>query len=458
SQQIPFYSYCQNFIKSGGGTFSFETDLGSGFLSSYSFYLLGSPTFWLTTLFPAKAVPYLLVPLLCLKFAVAGVGVFAFAKRYIKDRNLTLLAAVLYTFSGFSVYNIFFNHFIEPIMLFPFLLWAMDEFFYDKKRGPFGIMVALSLLNNFFFFIGNVVFCIIYFIIKLACKDYVIKFKDFLLFVFEGVLGVLAAMCLVLPTALTLLNNPRVANWADGFGLVMYSQPQQYFAILSSLFLPPDPPYMPNIFTECNVKWTSLSAYLPLFSFAGVLCYLKQNKKTFFSRILCVCFVMALVPVLNSAFYGFNSSYYARWFYMPILIMSVCTVLSVRDANKNDVFKAIKITAVITGVFFIFGVLPKKTTDEATQVEKLVIGVTQEPAKLVLTVLTALLGLLAGYMILRFAKSKPRAVRALIACTMGFSVCFAIIHISLGKFPQWENDADYKQSVYDEKKALQEAL
>ena len=27
---------------------------------------------------------------------------------------------------------------------------------------------------------------------------------------------------------------------------------------------------------------------------------------------------MALVPVLNSAFYALNSSYYARWYYMPI--------------------------------------------------------------------------------------------------------------------------------------------
>ncbi|MDD3204057.1 MAG: hypothetical protein PHZ05_09930, partial [Pygmaiobacter massiliensis] len=33
SQQIPFYTYCQNFIKTGGGAFSWETDLGSGFMN-----------------------------------------------------------------------------------------------------------------------------------------------------------------------------------------------------------------------------------------------------------------------------------------------------------------------------------------------------------------------------------------------------------------------------------------
>ncbi len=41
-QQINFYQYANAFVKQGG-TFSWATDLGSGFVNSYSFYLLGSP-------------------------------------------------------------------------------------------------------------------------------------------------------------------------------------------------------------------------------------------------------------------------------------------------------------------------------------------------------------------------------------------------------------------------------
>lgn len=40
-QQISFYSYANNFVKQGG-SFSWATDLGSGFVNSYSFYLCGS--------------------------------------------------------------------------------------------------------------------------------------------------------------------------------------------------------------------------------------------------------------------------------------------------------------------------------------------------------------------------------------------------------------------------------
>ena len=64
-QQIAFYRYANDFVKEGGGSWSWETDLGSSFLNGYSFYLTGSPFWWLTLLLPADAVPYAMVPMLC---------------------------------------------------------------------------------------------------------------------------------------------------------------------------------------------------------------------------------------------------------------------------------------------------------------------------------------------------------------------------------------------------------
>ena len=62
-QQISFYSYANNFVKQGG-SFSWATDLGSGFVNSYSFYLCGSPFFWLTLLLPYRWTPWAMVPML----------------------------------------------------------------------------------------------------------------------------------------------------------------------------------------------------------------------------------------------------------------------------------------------------------------------------------------------------------------------------------------------------------
>ena len=111
SQQISFYRYMNGFLKGAGypagyggvkNTFSWATDLGSGTMNAYSFYLYGSPFFWFSLLFPQNWLPYLMVPLLVLKFAVAGGGAYLYLRRYVKDPNFAVLGAALYAFSGWG--------------------------------------------------------------------------------------------------------------------------------------------------------------------------------------------------------------------------------------------------------------------------------------------------------------------------------------------------------------------
>ena len=71
-QQIPFYQYAHDAIRSGEVGWSWYTDLGSNFVGSYGFYLLGSPFFWLIIPFPSSWVPYLMAPLFILKFSIAA--------------------------------------------------------------------------------------------------------------------------------------------------------------------------------------------------------------------------------------------------------------------------------------------------------------------------------------------------------------------------------------------------
>ena len=122
AQQIPFYKLAHAAVRNLDIGWSFGTDLGSNFVSSYSFYLLGSPFFWLTIPFPNDFVPHLMGPLLILKFSFASLTAYAYITRFVKNKNYAVLGAFMYAFSGFSVYNIFFNHFHEAIIFFPLLL------------------------------------------------------------------------------------------------------------------------------------------------------------------------------------------------------------------------------------------------------------------------------------------------------------------------------------------------
>ncbi|HPF57108.1 MAG TPA: YfhO family protein, partial [Clostridiales bacterium] len=123
-QQVPFWQYCAEQVKSGNFFWSWETDLGSDFISAYSFYTIGSPFFWLAMIFPSSWMPALMGPLMMLKMAVAAVGAFLYMRRYIKDPDYAMIGALLYAFSSYTIYNIFFNHFIDVVAVFPFMLLA----------------------------------------------------------------------------------------------------------------------------------------------------------------------------------------------------------------------------------------------------------------------------------------------------------------------------------------------
>lgn len=111
SQQIPFYHLAHDAVRSGQLGWNWQTDLGANFIGSYSFYLLGSPFFWLTIPFPSGAVPYLIPWLLCLKHGMATMTGYAYIRRFVRSPRAAAIGAMLYAFSGFQAYNIFFNHF-----------------------------------------------------------------------------------------------------------------------------------------------------------------------------------------------------------------------------------------------------------------------------------------------------------------------------------------------------------
>lgn len=442
SQQIPFNMYANNMVKQGALNWSWATDLGSSMINSYSFYLLGSPVFWLSCLLPYKLIPYFMPFGLMIKFGFASLGAFCFLKRYAKNENYAFVGAILYAFSGFSIYNIFFNHFLESVAMFPFLLWSLDEFVYEKRRGPFAFFVALNLLNNYFFFVGQVVFLFIYFICKIISKEYNITIKEFFVLSFESLVGCFMAMVLLLPSILNIIQNPRSTQIAKNFGLWMYSTVQQYFAIIQSAFLPPESPYSPNMFTNGSVKWTSMSAFVVLGGLFGYFIFLKYFRKSAFTKIFTWCVICSLVPILNSSFYAFNSSYYARWFYMPILILCAMNMKSY-ELSKEKIYYGLKRVVVITCIFCVFALTP--TTDKDG---KFILGLQKELPLFWLYFLIAIFSLYLLFVIVQNFKNKPKYSQKLLMSALGLVMIFSIVHLSVVKLPQLKNDRNYIKQNY----------
>ena len=448
SQQISFYRYMNGFVKGAGypdsafagaprNTFSWATDLGSGVMNAYSFYLYGSPFFWLSVLLPQSWLPYMMVPLLVLKFGVAGGGAFLYLRRYVKNANYAVLGACLYALSGFAVYNVFFNHFVDVVALFPYLLWALDEAIYENRHGLFAFWVAVNLLNNYFFFVGQVIFLCIYFVCKLTAKDFRLTARKFGHLLWESVLGVAMGCLLLFPAVLSLLQNPRTIDLSSGWGFLTYAKVQQYLAILLSWILPPDSPYLTSVWSEGVIKWTSMTAYLPLCSLAGAMAYWRSRKADSKKRIVAVCAVCALVPVLNSAFYALNSSYYARWYYMPTLILAAMTVNALEDPDIDLDAPARGIGWIMLATL-VFAVVPVR--DDTTGTWSF--GVLKNPGQFFAVLGFGLLGLALYRYLCGIWRQNSRFAQRMTAAVLVFACVFTMVHIGIGKFGQWHTDSD----------------
>lgn len=200
-QEIPFYQLIHGQVRDGTLGWNHLTDLGTDTLASYSFYLMGSPFFWLTIPFPNEFVPYLIGPILILKFACTASSAYLWLQRHVRFKGYAAVGGILYAFSGFSLYNVFFFHFHEPMMMFPLLLAALDCFLYDRRRGIFAVAVCAACVVNYYFFVGQALFVIMYFIVLACTKTWKFKITEFLLLALEVLIGFAGAMFMLLPSS-----------------------------------------------------------------------------------------------------------------------------------------------------------------------------------------------------------------------------------------------------------------
>lgn len=431
AQQIPFYRLAHEAVRSGNIGWSWTTDLGANFVGSYSFYLLGSPFFWLTLLFPSAAVPYLMAPLLALKIAFAGTAAYAYTRRFLRPQ-LAVIAGVLYAFCGFSMFNIFFNHFHEAMIWLPLMLLGIEQYMQEGKRGLFALTVFASALSNYYFFIGQALFVMIYWVLRVLSGEWQQPVRRFFGLWWQALIGVAAAAVLLLPSFYAVIQNSRVETSLSGFGFLIYGTGQRLYDIIHSFFFPPELPARANFFPDANNKWASMSAWIPVFGFTGVFAYFQSRKHTdWLRRLLIVLFCCALIPGLNAAFQLFNQVYYARWYYMMVLVMILATLRCFEEEQTVDWKRAILWSAVVTVFFAVFiGLIPASwTPDEETG--KFTIGLEKEPAWFWLYIGIAILCLALTRLFVQLWQRQ--SVSSCIAVCVLLSLGFGWTYLTMGK-------------------------
>ena len=364
-QQIPFNKIINTSIKNGSFLWTWYNELGSNFIGTFSFYNLFSPFNIIGYVFPSDWFEYLIGPIFILKYAVCGLTSYLFLKRYVKDKNKAIIGSLLYTFSGFQFTNIMFYHFHDVVAFFPLLLYTFDNLIYDNKKVFFALSVSLCAFTNWFFFIGECIFLIIYFFVKIFTKEIEFNFKKFVYIFIESILGIGLAMIVLLPCALFTMGNTRLSNAWNLKSMLKYPVFTRYLEVFRAFIFPSEIMSQRAVFSETN--YSSVELYLPLLGSVAAISYFFKNKKNWISVLMVILTIFMLVPIFNSSFILFQTTYYARWFFMPTLVLSLMSVKCLED--KNDMKVGFIIT-LVGAVLFILSIFVYSLVHKAVYYDK----------------------------------------------------------------------------------------
>ena len=341
---------------------------------SFAFYLWGSPFFWLTIPFPENWLPYMTPYLMALKFGTASAAAFAWIRTQTRSDKAAAAGAFLYAFSGFQACNIVFQHFHDVTAFFPLYLLAFDRFVVKsrevcekhrrgRKQGDstqdaaqdaqtaqfartaqagspaagvpdllgFPLMTALMSVINYYFFFGQVLFFVLYYLVRWGIRrargsGLASLAAEILRILAAGMSGLMLSAVFLVQSIGGILGNTRVSRIVNGYDMVTYPDAGTPLAILIAM--------------------------------SGVFAFWMMRRRSWKKTLLTVLAVMAFVPVLNAAFSAFNSNFYTRWFYMPILLCACMTAEVLEERDSAAFRRGALLSTACTAFFLVCCFLP----------------------------------------------------------------------------------------------------
>ena len=346
-QQIPFTVALHHALKGNLGGWTWNCDLGVSTIQGFSFYELGSPFFWCTMLFPDKWFPFLVGFLFILKYTLAGATSYLYLERFTKQAKNAVIGAVLYSFSGFQTTNLEFYHFHDAVALFPLLLLGLEIVAEDpKKRRVFIFAVFINCLTNYYFFVPEVIFLILYFCFRFFGTEKAgVILKKIGNCLLCGVWGCAMAAVLFLPNALYMLSLPRFYSKV-GFRNIVDDLRAAPLVIKGFLF-PGEAMNDQSCIVQGN--WSSTSCYLPLFGMSLALSFLLKQRN-WLSRLIILLVLISFSRLLSSGFLLFSQAT-RRWWFMLSLMLALASALVLDEPCVYPVRKGTLINLLLLAGF-----------------------------------------------------------------------------------------------------------
>jgi len=330
-------------LLSGAGlqlpTFSFGIGYGSDIVDTLSYYVVGDPFAALAVFVPRKYTYVLYTGLVILRMYCSGLAFCAFV-RYVRrvDGYSVLVGAVVYVFCGYALYTaVRHPYFVNPMIYFPLILLGVERILRERKPWVFVFAIWLSVISNFYFFYMLFVLMALYIVMRLVVLHHDdgvrAAFSDLARLVGYGLLGVLPACVVFIPTVLYFLQSSR----SDAQINVPFLYQPSYYAKMLVSFIAYK---IPGSYTIMAFGATGLVGVVSLFMER------RKNGQVKFAFIVATIFLC--VPFFGDALNGF--AYIAnRWCWAYAFLISFVVAIRwkhVRTMSRRQAVIAATIAVV----------------------------------------------------------------------------------------------------------------
>ena len=274
---------------------------------------LTDPMCWISCIVPIKAAEYVFDIVILAKFYLVGLAFTRFAH----DRGLKAGAAVtgalVYTFSSMTYIGFYQVFFLNAFILFPLLMDAACALWEKNRHRMYVVVLALCAAYSFYFTYMMMILLIIYCILRYICelKTSSRKLLPLVLrFVIWSLTGIAIGIGAQIPSMFNLAGLDRVKAVSRA-GLIAPDKITLFF----------DPFSYINTGTDCF--WGCASIIAP----ALFLLFVRKNEHKLIKILFAVYSVSFLIPVIGSAFNGFNTVS-LRYIFGYALLLSYIVAIS----------------------------------------------------------------------------------------------------------------------------------
>ncbi len=333
--------------------FSYSIGLGDDILTTLHYYAIGDPLNLFSAFVPSAYIAFFYSGLCIVRLFISGISFSLFfsymksgslkAPRGITEKMALLAGALIYAFSGGSLFGaVYHPFFVNPLIDFPLILLGEEKLLREKKGYFLSLAVFLAAITNLYFFFMEAVLGVLFFLYRQFTayhseRNIKEKMKEILLAALYSITGICMGGIITVPVLWRFITDSR----SDGGLRFSLLYPISFYQSFPAEFL----------HYGYNDNWTMMG-FGPLALISVVFALVSGKLVKEMRQVLIILTLFMLIPVAGFVLSDFT--YMSnRWGFGYLLCVTYAVTLIFPYLLEGRGKTFIKIVIIISAVLFI---------------------------------------------------------------------------------------------------------